>query len=715
MCAAMLYPLVESSLPEELLRVWQRHPSSTSAGENIAKDRLTKLMSFLQVEVEAEERIAMAVSGFGMNTTRDNKERRKNSKPESSETPTAATLLNTREARTTKCIFCNENHDSALCDKARKKSIEERTELVKSKKACFNCLKIGHSCRYCKYREKCAWCGGKHVILMCRKVSKETPSCPDNTDKKTEEQSLTNFSLNPSIFLQTLCVKLYKGSKEQTVRVILDTGSHRSYIKSQVAKHFGFEQLGKQSMIHSLFGGNKTEPQEHLCYRIHLRGLNNTFACNFIAFSQDTICQDIQQTTEETWQEELQHQSIELTDIGREKQPISLLIGADILGKLYTGKIVNLNCGLTAIETKLGWTLLGKTSEEQPQDTALVVSSMFSRDASIADMWKLDVIGIEDPIQKLSKEEHQREILQNFRETTKLDHAGRYEVVLPWKENHPPLSDNRDIAERRLENTRKKLKENNLMQEYEMIFDEWLNEGIIEEVPKKELDEPGFYLPHRPIIKDNSTTRIRPVFDASVKGTNRPSLNQCLETGPNFIELIPSLLLRFRENQIGIIADIRKAFLQISVAPKERNVLRFLWKRTRDPEHTVVFRHCRVIFGATSSPFLLGATIDLHLEHTRENTWEDKEREILNKLKESFYVDNCVTSVNSQEEAIIFQEKTTSFMASGGFDLRGWRRSYDKNDNREIQVFTRINVEYPRRYIKDIAVYTITSTPSQGN
>lgn len=38
MCAAMLYPLVEASLPEELLRVWQRHPSSTSAGENVAKD-----------------------------------------------------------------------------------------------------------------------------------------------------------------------------------------------------------------------------------------------------------------------------------------------------------------------------------------------------------------------------------------------------------------------------------------------------------------------------------------------------------------------------------------------------------------------------------------------------------------------------------------------------------------------------------------------------
>jgi len=65
MCAAMLYPLVESSLPEELLRVWQRHLSTSSITD--AKNRLTKLMSFLQIEIEAKEKIAMAINGFGLN------------------------------------------------------------------------------------------------------------------------------------------------------------------------------------------------------------------------------------------------------------------------------------------------------------------------------------------------------------------------------------------------------------------------------------------------------------------------------------------------------------------------------------------------------------------------------------------------------------------------------------------------------------------------
>lgn len=44
-CAAMLYPLVESSLPEELLRAWQR---GVILGNNVeSKERLTKFLQFI--------------------------------------------------------------------------------------------------------------------------------------------------------------------------------------------------------------------------------------------------------------------------------------------------------------------------------------------------------------------------------------------------------------------------------------------------------------------------------------------------------------------------------------------------------------------------------------------------------------------------------------------------------------------------------------------
>lgn len=54
-CAAMLFPLVESSLPEELLRVWQRNTEASLKDNADSKDRLSALMKFLKAEVQNEE------------------------------------------------------------------------------------------------------------------------------------------------------------------------------------------------------------------------------------------------------------------------------------------------------------------------------------------------------------------------------------------------------------------------------------------------------------------------------------------------------------------------------------------------------------------------------------------------------------------------------------------------------------------------------------
>ncbi|XP_077257597.1 uncharacterized protein LOC143894832 isoform X2 [Temnothorax americanus] len=204
----------------------------------------------------------------------------------------------------------------------------------------------------------------------------------------------------------------------------------------------------------------------------------------------------------------------------------------------------------------------------QHNDSVAIAFSMFVDEAMIEDLWNLGVLGIQDPIQKSTKEQHQENVLKGFRHSTIINEQGRYEVCLPWKENHPTLPMNRATAERRLESTSKKLKQDGLYQAYDDVFQDWLNNGIIEELSSNEAKDYGHYLPHRHVVKENSTTRIRSVFDASSRERGGPSLNQCLETGPNFIELIPELLLRFRLQNLGVIADIRKAFLQISVSNK---------------------------------------------------------------------------------------------------------------------------------------------------
>lgn len=94
-------------------------------------------------------------------------------------------------------------------------------------------------------------------------------------------------------------------------------------------------------------------------------------------------------------------------------------------------------------------------------------------------------------------------------------------VHLPWIEGHSPLPNNYELALKRLNSLVKRLKSEGLYQAYEKVFIEWLQEGIIEEIPANEAERHCHYLPHRHVIKENSTTKIRPVFDASVKQKDR--------------------------------------------------------------------------------------------------------------------------------------------------------------------------------------------------
>ena len=74
--------------------------------------------------------------------------------------------------------------------------------------------------------------------------------------------------------------------------------------------------------------------------------------------------------------------------------------------------------------------------------------------------------------------------------------------------------------------------------EYDKVFKDCEEAGIIERVPESEIaKDPGtvYYLPHRPVVRtDKETTKIRAVFDASYS-TNKPSLNYCLYAGPNLL------------------------------------------------------------------------------------------------------------------------------------------------------------------------------------
>ena len=72
------------------------------------------------------------------------------------------------------------------------------------------------------------------------------------------------------------------------------------------------------------------------------------------------------------------------------------------------------------------------------------------------------------------------------------------------------------------------------------------------------------YLPHLAVVKlEKTSSRIRPVFDASARNSQGVSLNSNLLAGPKTQLQIPYLMTHLRMNPIVLIGDIRRIFFSI--------------------------------------------------------------------------------------------------------------------------------------------------------
>ena len=102
--------------------------------------------------------------------------------------------------------------------------------------------------------------------------------------------------------------------------------------------------------------------------------------------------------------------------------------------------------------------------------------------------------------------------------------------------------------------------------------------------------------------------------------------------GPSLLPSVYDILLQFRSGKIGLVSDIKQAFLNIAIAEEHRHLLRFLWYENFDADdpEVIILRFTRVVFGLTSSPFLLNGTISSHVSKNIFN--EIHNVEVLKKL-----------------------------------------------------------------------------------
>ena len=196
------------------------------------------------------------------------------------------------------------------------------------------------------------------------------------------------------------------------------------------------------------------------------------------------------------------------------------------------------------------------------------------------------------------------------------------------------------------------------------ILVDYYKHGIIEEVKECDHVNPGeiHYLSHKVVYRtDKETTKTRIVFDASAKNGHEPSLNDVLYSGQCLLLYLFDILLRFRIVKIALVADIKQAFLQIEINEKHRDYLRFLWYKdvfTDNPILTI-FRFARGLFGLTSSPFLLSATVRYHKSQYKEVY---PRTDLIQKFLRDSYVDDSTTSFHDLETATEFYNKIKRYM-----------------------------------------------------
>ena len=253
---------------------------------------------------------------------------------------------------------------------------------------------------------------------------------------------------------------------------------------------------------------------------------------------------------------------------------------------------------------------------------------------------------------------------------------GRYYVELPWY--HDKISQvpsNSNIALAVLNRTVANLSKKGLLLDYQNVFEQQLTDGIIERIFVKPCEYENFiWIPHRPIIKieQQVTTKIRPVFNASLKIDGLPSLNESAYTGIDLMSSLPKLLLHFRSNPYVMLSDVKQAFLQIKLKLEaDKNRFAFFWKKDGE---LISYRYNTLIFGFTSSPFILNYIIKYHVNaYPNDNCTQ--------LLSNNFYVDNLIVSGKNLDYLKNIYELSNSRMEEGGFTLRSWAT----NDKSELK------------------------------
>ncbi|KAI5755226.1 hypothetical protein M8J77_015196 [Diaphorina citri] len=351
-----------------------------------------------------------------------------------------------------------------------------------------------------------------------------------------------------------------------------------------------------------------------------------------------------------------------------EPQSISGILGASLWPLLIqSGQIIGEpNCPI-GVRTKLGIVVMGTAptycDDSDSTNQTFCTLSEQSLDSMVHKLWEIEQIP-ELAASPYNEEEVVCEEL--YKNTVSRDFSGRFTVALPFKESPNVLGDSYMNAKKRLLSLEKKLEKSpEFRQGYNQVLQDFLDSGHMS--PSDNIS--GVFIPHHAVIKESSTTPIRPVFDGSCATTSAKSLNDVLFSGPNIYSDLFIILINFRLFKIGISADIRKMFRQILVRSEDRKFQKILWRF--NPQDSISsYTLNTVTFGLKPSPWLALRTVkQLAIEEANKYPLASH---VVNR---DIYMDDLATSLSDEDEAQTLYSQLNAFFRSGGFELVKWSSS----------------------------------------
>ena len=107
-----------------------------------------------------------------------------------------------------------------------------------------------------------------------------------------------------------------------------------------------------------------------------------------------------------------------------------------------------------------------------------------------------------------------------------------------------------------------------------------LEKGCIKTLTKEETADQAkrtWCTLHHLVLNPNKPGQVRRVCYAAAKYQGS-SLNSHLVSGPDLLNNLVGIFMRFREEKVALSGDIEAMFNQVAVPPEDQAALRFLWR-----------------------------------------------------------------------------------------------------------------------------------------